>query len=74
MNETYPTYKIGPEFLTIIIRNDGPLVNAGDRPSYRTIQIELTAKQRDSIKLHHTHTSGTTDYYEQISQAILEDL
>jgi hypothetical protein len=58
--------------LTIIIRDDGPLVHAGDSPSYRTVQIQLTPEQRKQIELRLTHSAGQEIYYESISQCILE--
>ena len=58
--------------LTIVIRNDGPMVYAGDSPSYRTVVIELTEEQKAKIILEETHSSGGTRFYESISQVILE--
>ena len=64
---------LGPRFLTVIIRDDGPLVCTGDRPSFRTVQIELSERQREQMQLDYTYSSGGKEFHEQISQAILED-
>jgi len=51
--------------LTVIIRDDAPLIYADDTPSYRTAVIELSDKQAEKLKLR--------DKTEHISRAILED-
>jgi hypothetical protein len=58
--------------LTVIIRNDGPMFNFGDSPTYRTVVIDLNNDQIDKIKLEHAYGNGDDKYYEQISQCILE--
>ena len=59
--------------LTVIFRNDAPMILAGDTPSYRSIQIELTPDQ--VIKLHRKEVGsdrGNT-LYEDYSKCFLED-
>ena len=58
--------------LTVIIRNDAPMVLCGDSPSYRTVVIDLTKKQKQQLELRETYRSGKIQYYEDISKAILE--
>ena len=65
--------KLGPPYLTVVIRDDAPLVCAGDRPSYRTAQIELTPSQRKELTLKYAYSTGGKDYFEQVSHAILEE-
>jgi len=35
--------------LTVIMRNDAPLIYTNDSPTYRTVQIELTEDQVSKI-------------------------
>lgn len=62
----------GPYILTVIIRDDGPMVNCGDSPSYRSVQFLLTKEQRDIIRLKQTYSSGGIEYYENVSRCFLE--
>jgi hypothetical protein len=50
--------------LTVIIRNDGPMIHCGDSPSYRSIKIALTAEQHEQFK--------HIDKLEQISKCFIE--
>ena len=59
--------------LTVIFRNDAPMVCVGDSPSYRTVVINLTPDQERQLELRQTYKSGKTQYYEDISKAILEN-
>jgi hypothetical protein len=58
--------------LTVILRNDSPMIHCGDSPSYRSVQIELTQDQCEAIKPRWTGMSSGTDEYESISKAFLE--
>ena len=60
--------------LTVIIRNDAPMVYCGDCPSYRTVVLPLTAEQCEMVKLRLTATAGGNEYCEQISTTILEEV
>jgi len=44
--------------LTVIIRDDSPMVNCGDSPAYRSVQIELTEEQVKRLGLLQTWTQG----------------
>ena len=58
--------------LTVILRDDGPMINCGDSPTYRSVQVELTLEQIERIKPRSTYQVGTTDYFEQISKCFIE--
>lgn len=59
-------------YLTVIIRDDSPMIHCGDCPSYRSVRIELTPDQTKKLALRHTSTSGGTNYYEQISHCFID--
>ena len=59
--------------LTVIIRNDGPLIFCGDTPSYRSVQIRLTHEQIETLKLEKVGTNFGKDVYESYSKCFLED-
>jgi hypothetical protein len=50
--------------LTFIIRDDSPMINAGDFPSYRTVKAMLHPFQFEALQLRKT---------EEISRVILEE-
>lgn len=58
--------------LTVILRDDGPMVCAGDSPTYRSVQIELTEEQQKRLKPKPTYTSGGKQYYEAVSKCFIE--
>lgn len=58
--------------LTVILRNDAPLIHCGDSPSYRTVVIHLTPEQEAALMLRHTGFSNGRSHHETISQLILE--
>ena len=60
--------------LTVVIRDDAPMVFCGDCPSYRTVVVNLTEEQSEKLKLLRTGKSGNTEYHEHISTAILEEV
>ena len=37
--------------LTVIVRNEGPMIHCGDSPEYRTVHIHLASDQLELIKL-----------------------
>ena len=67
-----PGVKIPGNVLTVVIRNEAPLIHCNDCPSYRSVQIELTEDQVDAIALRPTHQSGRDKYYEEISRCFIE--
>ena len=58
--------------LTVIIRNDAPMIFCGDSPSYRTVTFDLTEEQNKQIFLAHVGTNAGREVKEEISQCILE--
>jgi hypothetical protein len=58
--------------LTVILRNDSPMIHCGDSPSYRSVQVDLTPDQCEAIKSRWTGMSNGTDEYESISTAFIE--
>lgn len=65
-------YVFGPGVLTVIIRDDSPMIHCGDSPAYRSVRIALTDDQIAQMKLAHTYTSGGVSYYEQVSKCFVE--
>jgi hypothetical protein len=65
-----PIYPIG--VLTVVIRDDGPLVDCGDVPSYRSVRIDLTPEQVERLALRHTHSIGSSRYHEVVSRCFIE--
>lgn len=63
MNVVFPN-----KVLTVVIRNDSPMINCGDSPSYRTVRIDLTDKQLHQLALQKIGENR----YEAVSQCILE--
>ena len=66
----------GPVFpnrvMTVIIRDDSPMIHCVDSPSYRAVRVPLTDEQIEMLKLRHVGSVGSIDYYEAISRAIIE--
>ena len=61
-----------PPLLTVVFRDDGPLVHCEDSPSFRSVTIELTDAQRIALSRHTVgHWSGA-DQYEAISRCFIE--
>lgn len=58
--------------LTVILRNDSPMIHCGDSPSYRSVQVDLTPDQCAAIAPRKTGSSGGTDEYEAISKVFIE--
>lgn len=58
--------------LTVIFRDDTPMIFAGDTPSYRTVQIQLTPKQKQQLAPRYCGSNGVNRIYEDISRCILE--
>jgi len=61
------------KFLTVIIRDDGPMVHCGDSPSYRSVRVPLTDEQQKMMLLHNTHSSGPNEYHEAVSKCFIEN-
>lgn len=57
--------QIYSENLTVLVRDDSPMIHCGDSPAYRTIAIELTPEQMQKLNLRS---------YESISRCIIEPI
>lgn len=55
--------------LTVVIRDDGPLIFCNDSPRYRSVQIELTPEQESKLALR--KIKGTS-LHEEISKCFFE--
>ena len=64
---------IKQKILTVIIRNDGPLIFCNDSPSYRSIHIPLTKDQLNMIDLKVIGKNNGIDIYEKISNCFIEE-
>lgn len=58
--------------LTVILRNDSPMIHCGDSPSYRSVQVDLTPDQCAAIAPRKTESNGGVDEYEAISKVFIE--
>jgi hypothetical protein len=65
-------YRTPGNQVTVIIRNDAPLIHCVDSPSFRTVRIALTPEQVNALELEWVSTSNGIDHYEEISKMILE--
>lgn len=55
--------------LTVVIRDDGPMVVSGDTPTYRSARVMLTDEQ---VRMLELRWSGHGDLYEEISRCFIE--
>lgn len=58
--------------LTVIIRDDSPMMHCNDSPSYRSVSILLTDEQILKLGLKLTDTVSGTNHYESISKCFIE--
>lgn len=71
MNE--PTKAIYPcRVLTVVIRDDAPLVHCGDSPAFRSVAIEFTDEQIDRLKMSYSHSHQGKHFYEEVSKCFIE--
>jgi len=64
--------RLAGSILTVVIRDDSPMIHCQDSPVYRTVRISLTDDQRESMALRCTGVTGTTPIYETISKCFIE--
>lgn len=65
--------KLPPDTMTVIIRDDAPIVFSGDSPSYRSVRIKLTQEQRKALILSGSYDCGNI-IWEDISRVIIEEI
>ena len=58
--------------LTVLIRNDGPLIFCGDSPKYRSVAIALTDEQLRALSLDCVGIDCGRAVVESISTCFLE--
>ena len=58
--------------MTVIIRDDTPMICCGESPSYRSVRVKLTMEQREALSLFANGYSGNTPLWEEISRVIIE--
>lgn len=64
--------KPGPERLTVVIRDESPLIHIGEPVRFRTAVIELTESQRAALSLRQVSTIKGMPIHEEISYVIAE--
>lgn len=58
--------------LTVIIRDDSPLIFCDDFPVYRSVTINLTDDQIQKLKLRWIGERNRENFYETISECFIE--
>ena len=58
--------------LTVILRDDSPMIHCGDSPAYRSVRVDLTPEQVAAIAPRKTGSTGRQEEYESISKAFIE--
>lgn len=59
--------------LRVIFRDDSPLIFAGDSPSYRSIELNLTSEQIKQCELLYIGNNCGNKLYESISKVFFEE-
>lgn len=59
--------------LTVVLRDDAPLVCCDAPSAFRSVSIEFTDEQRAQLALRWTNRSGDKACYESVSQCFIED-
>jgi hypothetical protein len=58
--------------LTVIIRDNSPMIFLQDTPTYRSVKLFLNDEQMEQLVLNYIGTSCGTDYFEEISKCFIE--
>ena len=58
--------------LTVIIRDDSPLIFCDDSPTYRSVTINLTNEQLQKLKLRWIGERNRKNFHETISKCFIE--
>lgn len=59
--------------LTVIIRDEGPLVHMNEPVALRSVDIDLTTEQLQQLEMRHTHTVAGVRHYESVSHCFLQE-
>jgi len=60
--------------LTVIIRDDSPLIFYNDSPTYRSVTIKLTDDQLQKLKLKWIGERNRENFHETISKCFIEPI
>ena len=63
---------LGPERLTFVLTDSGPLRHLNDPPQHRSVSIKLSHEQREQVGLRRTDSVAATDYYETVAMVFVE--
>ena len=58
--------------LSVLIRDDTPMIHCNDSPTFRSVQVKLTDEQRELIALRATGSTSGNPIYESISKCWIE--
>jgi hypothetical protein len=58
--------------LTVVIRDDAPLIFANDSPSFRSVRLQLTGEQQEALSLRCTGRYGVNPVHESVSKCFIE--
>lgn len=67
-------WKLPGTLLTVVIRDDGPMIFCGDSPTYRSVQLALTTEQLEQLRLRLIGRSGEVYHYESVSKVFIEPI
>lgn len=54
--------------LTVVFRDDGPMIHCGDSPAYRSVSVALTEDQLKALALRHCGSHG----YDVVSRCFID--
>ena len=60
-------------FMTVVIRDESPLIHLNEPVSHRTVKILLTEEQRKALELRQVGINMGSPIYESYSMCILEE-
>lgn len=72
MSDNNPLPHIAGNVLTVIIRDDSPVMMSDDCPTFRSVQIDLTKDQIKALELCQTARIGMQLIFESVSRCFLE--
>ena len=58
--------------MTVVIRDDSPMIHCGDSPSYRSVSVDLTEEQIRALLLRPTGNVSGTKIYEAVSRCFID--
>jgi hypothetical protein len=64
--------KLPGSILSVLIRDDSPMIHCNDSSQFRSVQIKLTEEQLELIALRATGSTSGNPIYESISKCWIE--